>query len=174
MNWLTGVRSSGVADGDDNSVVNLIPEPKSKSQIFIGHNCSFETHKMFSGFRSRCAIPFLWRKSSADAISLTIWAASCSEKHTCSWIRVSNGPPLICGGRRRALRASSMWVRWVFRTVQRDRWTGGSLFNCDAEKSSRAPGVDERTNEEKREEEKNREAEVPVVRKTFAGCLTEA
>lgn len=92
---LTGVNKSGVADADDSSVVNLIPEPKSKSQILIGHNFSVDTHKMFSGFRSRWAMPFLCKKSNPDAISLMIWAASCSEKQTCSWILVSNGPPLI-------------------------------------------------------------------------------
>lgn len=92
---LTGVKSSGVADGDDNSVVKLMPDPRSKSHILIGHNFSVETHRIFSGFKSRWAIPFLWRKSKPDAISLIIWAASCSEKRTYSWIRVSRGPPLI-------------------------------------------------------------------------------
>lgn len=95
INRLTGVNKSGVADADDSSVVNLIPEPKSKSQILIGHNFSVDTQRIFSGFKSRCAMPFLCRKSNPDAISLMIWAASCSEKQTCSWILVSNGPPLI-------------------------------------------------------------------------------
>lgn len=51
--FLTGVNRSGVADGDDNSVVKLMPDPKSKSHIFIGHSSSVETHKIFSGFKSR-------------------------------------------------------------------------------------------------------------------------
>lgn len=49
----TGVKSSGVADGDDNSVVKLMPDPKSKSHILIGHNFSVDTHRIFSGFKSR-------------------------------------------------------------------------------------------------------------------------
>lgn len=56
---LTGVNSCGVAAGDDISVVNLMPDPRSKSHIFIGHNSSVLTQRMFSGFRSLCAIPFL-------------------------------------------------------------------------------------------------------------------
>lgn len=49
---LTGVNSSGVADGEDKSV-KLIPDPKSKSHIFIGHSFSVDTHRIFSGFKSR-------------------------------------------------------------------------------------------------------------------------
>lgn len=59
INKLTGVNNCGVAAGDDISVVNLMPDPRSKSQIFIGHNSSVLTQRMFSGFRSLCAIPFL-------------------------------------------------------------------------------------------------------------------
>lgn len=55
----TGVKRSGVADGDDSSVVKLIPDPKSKSHILIGHSFSVETHRIFSGLRSLCAMPFL-------------------------------------------------------------------------------------------------------------------
>lgn len=53
MNALTGVNRSGVADGEDNSVVKLMPDPKSKSHILIGHNFSVDTHRIFSGFKSR-------------------------------------------------------------------------------------------------------------------------
>lgn len=81
--------------------MNLIPEPRSKSQILIGVKLVLLTHRIFSGFRSRCAMPFLCRKFSPDAISLTICAASCSEKHTCCWMRVSSGPPLICAHAKR-------------------------------------------------------------------------
>lgn len=101
---LTGVKSWGVACGDETLVVNLIPEPKSKSQILIGHNLSGDTHNIFSGLRSRWAIPFLCKKSNPDAISLIIWAASCSEKQTRSWILVSSGPPIIWKRKRNIMK----------------------------------------------------------------------
>lgn len=53
----TGVSSCGVARGELSELLNLIPEPRSKSQIFTGVSWSWWTHRMFSGFRSRWAIP---------------------------------------------------------------------------------------------------------------------
>lgn len=53
----TGVNNCGVATGLDSELLNLMPDPRSKSQTFIGVNLSGYTHKMFSGLRSLCAIP---------------------------------------------------------------------------------------------------------------------
>lgn len=207
----TGVKSCGVATGLDNELLNLIPDPRSKSHTLIGVNLSGYTHKRFSGLRSLWAIPkhtemymrciqkykyydqfltvlfgwhvalyengrliirrsrvqsqyilmrcrddwrvkgcenkevqsgivtrrsrnkyiciynklyiihlidsyqlyefvwslrnssklpFLWRKSSALAISLTIWLASLSVKWTRSWILFNSWPPLIFSNTR--------------------------------------------------------------------------
>lgn len=89
------MRSWGVASGLERFELNLIPEPKSKSQIFIGHKVSVLTHRMFSGFKSRCAMPLACKKFRALATSRTICAASISENEVCSWIRLKSCPPLI-------------------------------------------------------------------------------
>lgn len=83
-----------------------MPDPRSKSQILIGVSFLGSTHKIFSGFKSLWAIPRLCRKSKPEAISLIICAASFSEKQTCSWIRVSKGPPLICN----SMFSSNYWI----------------------------------------------------------------
>lgn len=53
----TGVRSCGVARGELSELLNFMPDPRSKSQIFTGVSWSRWTQRMFSGFRSRWAIP---------------------------------------------------------------------------------------------------------------------
>lgn len=50
----TGVRSSGVLVPSESHFIALA---KSKSQIFMGTTSSARSHRIFSGFKSRCAIP---------------------------------------------------------------------------------------------------------------------
>lgn len=107
MMQLTGVNNCGVAIDSETSVVKFIPEPRSKSQILMGLMRSRSTQRMFSGFKSRCAMPFLWRKFKPEAISFMICAASCSEKQMFSWIRVNSGPPLIFSNTRKNFSLSS-------------------------------------------------------------------
>ena len=56
---LTGVRRAGVEIGDPSWELNLIPDPRSKSHNFTGHNWSSNTQSTFSGFKSRWAIPVI-------------------------------------------------------------------------------------------------------------------
>ena len=56
---LTGVRRAGVEIGDPSWELNLIPDPRSKSHNFTGHNWSSNTQSTFSGFKSRWAIPVM-------------------------------------------------------------------------------------------------------------------
>lgn len=95
MFQLTGVINCGVASGLDTLDWNLIPEPKSKSHILTGQRRSSYTHKMFSGLRSRCAIPLACMNCNAEATSRMISAAAASLKYLCSWIRLKSWPPLI-------------------------------------------------------------------------------
>lgn len=78
---LTGVRSCGVASGLETLDWKRMPDPKSKSQIFTGHKLSLFTHRMFSGLRSRCAMPLACMNCNAEATSLTISAAAASLKY---------------------------------------------------------------------------------------------
>ena len=77
----TGVSNWGVVTGDATPELNLIPDPRSKSQSLTGQSWSSYWHRMFSGFRSRWAIPFLWRNSRAEARFLTMATASLSVKN---------------------------------------------------------------------------------------------
>ena len=54
---LTGVCSCGVVIGVGWFGMNWMPDPRSKSHIFTGVIVSLLTQRMFSGFRSRCAMP---------------------------------------------------------------------------------------------------------------------
>lgn len=54
---LTGVISSGVVTGVLFSCFSTIALPRSKSQILTGVNLSTDSHNIFSGFKSRWAIP---------------------------------------------------------------------------------------------------------------------
>lgn len=87
---LTGVNNWGVAKGLETLDWKRIPDPRSKSHIFTGQSLSLFTHKMFSGFKSRWAMPLACIKRSADATSLTISAAAASLKYLCSWILLNS------------------------------------------------------------------------------------
>jgi len=52
----TGVRSSGVLQESLSQLIGM-PLAKSKSQMRIGTTSSTFSHRMFSGFKSRCAMP---------------------------------------------------------------------------------------------------------------------
>ena len=97
---LTGVCSSGVVTGVVSLLSMMIPEPKSKSQIFNGVSCPALVHSTFSGFRSRCAMPFSCRKCSALAMSRTTRLASCSVSVWRRSMFASSVPPSIFSNTR--------------------------------------------------------------------------